>query len=392
LTAHAAALAVVLALAALTPLTDVSQAAKTVAVYADAMLDVRQGRTLERALVVVSGDRIVYAGPAADAKAQVPANAERVELGRVTMMPGLIDAHVHLALAGTPIANARATVEAGFTTVQDLGATDAQIISLRDDITAGRVIGPRVLAAGRWIGVSGGTCDFGGIGVRGTAAFRERVAEEVRRGADVIKVCVSGWLADARRDPTRYEISDEELRAAIGEAHRLKRRVAVHAISAAGVEVAIRMGADLVVHGGFVEPKTVEAMLARGVYLLPTLFSFQRGQPKEDVLALQSHLAKAVTAGLPVAFGTDAGVIAHGRNAQEFQSLRDLGLPPVEVIRAATLHAAAAVGMKDQIGVLQSGASADMIAVDGDPLADIAALQRVVFVMNRGVILKRPTR
>ena len=389
MTAHTAAFAVVLAL---TALTHVPQAATTVAVYADAMLDVREGRPVERALVVVSGDRIVYAGPASDATAQVPASAERVQLGRLTLMPGLIDAHVHLALAGTPAANARATVEAGFTTVQDLGATDGQIISLRDDITAGRVVGPRVLAAGRWIGVSGGTCDFGGIGVRGAAAFRERVAEEVRRGADVIKVCVSGWLADARRDPTRYEISDGELQAAIAEAHRLKRRVAVHAISAAGVEVAVRMGADLVVHAGFVEPKTVEAMRARGVYLLPTLFSFQRGQPKDDVAAVQSHLAKAVTAGLPVAFGTDAGVIAHGRNAQEFQPLRDLGLAPADAIRAATVHAAAAIGMKDQIGVLQSGASADMIAVDGDPLADIAALQRVVFVMSRGVIVKRPTR
>lgn len=386
MTARAVALSVVLTLVA------IPQATTTLAVYADAMLDVRQGRTIERALVVISGDRIVYAGPASGAKAQVPANAERVELGRVTLLPGLIDAHVHLALAGAPATNARATVEAGFTTVQDLGATDTQILSLRDDITAGRAVGPRILAAGRWIGVSGGTCDFGGIGVRGAVAFRERVAEEVRRGADLIKVCVSGWLSDARRDPHRYEISDDELRAAIDEAHRLERRVAVHAISAAGVEVSVRMGADLVVHAGFVEPKTVEAMRERSVYLLPTLFSFQRGQPKEDVVALQSHLAKSVTAGLPVAFGTDAGVIAHGRNAQEFQPLRDIGLPPSEVIRTATLYAAAAVGMKDQIGVLQSGASADMIAVDGEPLADITALQRVVFVMSRGTILKRPTR
>lgn len=370
----------------------IPQATKAVAVYADAMLDVRQGRTVERGLVVVAGDRIVYAGPAADGKAQVPANAERVDLGHVTLLPGLIDAHVHLALAGPPAANARATLDAGFTTVQDLGATDTQVLSLRDDINAGRVVGPRVLAAGRWIGVTGGTCDFGGIGVRGAAAFRERVAEEVRRGADVIKVCVSSWVADARREPTRYEIADDELQAAIDEAHRLKRRVAVHAISAAGVDAAVRRGADLVVHAAFVEPKTVDAMRARRVFLLPTLFSFHRGQAKEDVVALQAHLAKAIEAGLPVAFGTDAGVIAHGRNAQEFQFLRDIGLTPLETIRAATLHAAAAVGMGDEIGTLQSGASADMIAVDGDPLGDIAALQRVVFVMSRGVVHKRPNR
>jgi hypothetical protein len=207
-----------------------------------------------------------------------------------------------------------------------------------------------VLASGRWIGVKGGTCDFGGIGVRGAAAFRERVHEEVRRGADVIKVCVSGWLADARREPERYEISDDELEAAIDEAHRLKRRVAVHAISAGGIDAAIRTGADLVVHAGFVEAKTVERMRARSIYLLPTLFSFSRTQPQVDVLALFAHLRDAIRAGLPVAFGTDAGVIAHGRNAREFESLRELGREPLEAIRMATVHAASAVGLADSIG------------------------------------------
>ena len=366
------------------------QDARVTALYADALLDVRHGRTIGNALVLVAGDRITQAGAKADLEARVPAGAERVELGRVTLLPGLIDGHVHLALAGVPAENARATIEAGFTTVQDLGANDAQILRLRDEINAGRIVGPRVLAAGRWIGITGGICDFGGIGVRGAAAFRERVEEEVRRGADVIKVCVSGWLADARRDPDRYEISDAELQAAIDTAHRLKKRVAVHAISAAGIAAAVRLGADLVVHAGFVAPRTVATMRRRSIYLLPTLFSFSRAQPPDDVAALRAHLRGAVEAGLPIAFGTDAGVIAHGRNAREFEFLQDLGLQPLEVVRAATIHAAAAVGMIGRIGVVERGASADVIALDGDPLHDFSAFQRVAFVMARGVVIKRP--
>jgi imidazolonepropionase-like amidohydrolase len=212
----------------------------------------------------------------------------------------------------------------------------------------------------------------------------------VGRGADVIKVCVSGWLADARRDPKRYEISDEELAAAIEEAHRLKRRVAVHAISAGGIAAAVRLGADLVAHGGFVDAETLAAIRRRRVYVLPTLFSFVGAQPAADVDSLQAHLRDSVRAGLPVAFGTDAGVIAHGQNAREFALLRDLGLSPIEVIRIATIHAAAAIGLEDRVGALAPGLSADVIGVPGNPLVDLAVLQRVMFVRDKGDGIKRP--
>jgi imidazolonepropionase-like amidohydrolase len=364
-----------------------AQTPSSTAIYADALVDVRAGRTIQDAAVIVSDGRITYAGARSAATGNVPANAERIDLGRVTLLPGLIDAHVHLALGGAAEANARATVEAGFTTVQDLGAIDTQIITLRDAIDAGRVVGPRVLAAGRWIGVTKGTCDFNGIGVRGAAAFRARVQEQVDAGADVIKVCVTGWLSDARRAPKSYEISDDELQAAIAEAHRLQRRVAVHAISAGGIDAAVRFGADLIVHAGFVESSTVDEMRARSIYLLPTLFSFSA--LKDDALAVASHLRAAIARGLPIAFGTDAGVIPHGRNAREFEFLRDLGLQPLEVMRTATVNAAAALGMTNDVGVLETRASADVIAVDGDPLQDFAALQRVVFVMSRGAVVKR---
>jgi imidazolonepropionase-like amidohydrolase len=259
------------------------------------VIDVESGRAIENGSIAVDGDRIqAHAGVA----------ARVIDLGDSTLLPGLIDAHVHLTLAGEPEANARATLLAGFTTVQDLGAVGYRNLELRDAIEADRVVGPRVVASGPWLGISGGICDFGGIGVRGAEAFRKRVREDVERGSDLIKVCVSGWLEDAFREPRKYEISNEELGAAIEEAHRLDRRVAVHALSEAGIETAVAMGADLVVHGGFTPPGTIERMKAEGIYQLTTLSSLRKAAPFES---LRSYLRGAVRPGLPLAFGTDAG-------------------------------------------------------------------------------------
>jgi imidazolonepropionase-like amidohydrolase len=215
--------------------------------------------------------------------------------------------------------------------------------------------------------------------VRGAEAFRKRVREDVERGSDLIKVCVSGWLEDAFREPKKYEISDEELGAAIEEAHRLDRRVAVHALSEAGIETAVAMGADLVVHGGFTHPGTIDKMKERGAYQLTTLSSLRKAAPFES---LRSHLRGSVTLGLPLAFGTDAGVIPHGTNAREFAELSAIGLAPAAAIRAATLDAARAVGLEGQVGTLRPGAFADVIAVEGNPLEDLTAFGRVKFVMK----------
>jgi imidazolonepropionase-like amidohydrolase len=204
-----------------------------VVIRAGAMIDVERALMIERATIVVDGKRIAAAGSAAGI--QVPAGATVIDLPSTTLLPGLIDGHVHLTLGGDPAANARATLAAGFTTVQDLGAAAYANVALRDAIKAGRLEGPRVIASGPWLGVSGGTCDFNDTGVRGAEAFRQRVREDVRRGADLIKVCVTGWLADAVADQAKYEITDDELTAAIDEAHKLGRRVAVHAIGEAGV-------------------------------------------------------------------------------------------------------------------------------------------------------------
>jgi imidazolonepropionase-like amidohydrolase len=359
----------------------------SIVLEAAALIDVERGARIEDAVVVVTGDRITAAGPAS--KVAAPADARRITLGGMTLLPGLIDLHVHLTLAGSPEANARATLQAGFTTVQDLGAITYANLDLRDAIAAGKVVGPRVFASGPWIGQSGGICDFRGIGVRGADAFRRRVEEDVARGADLIKVCVSGWLQAAVDRPDEYEISDPELVAAIEAAHRQKRRVAVHALSRAGIKAAVANGADLVVHGGFADPEIVRVMQKRNVRQLPTLFSLtQGGGPAAD--ALIGHMKSAVGQGLPVAFGTDAGVFPHGKNAEEFTLLTRIGLTPAAAIRSATLDAADVLGWQDRIGSLAAGKFADLIAVDGNPLADLSALKRVVFVMKGGQIYQSP--
>jgi imidazolonepropionase-like amidohydrolase len=185
----------------------------------------------------------------------------------------------------------------------------------------------------------------------------------------------------------RYEITDEELSAAIDEAHRRGRRVAVHALSQAGISAAVTRGADLVVHAGFPSPQTVALMKERGVPELPTLLSLNAAKP-EHFSALHTHMRQSVAAGLPVAFGTDAGVIAHGANAREFDHLVSIGLDAPSALRAATLSAARAVGMPDDIGMLSPGRLADVIGVEGNPLEDLRTLQHVSFVMKEGTVFK----
>jgi imidazolonepropionase-like amidohydrolase len=267
----------------------------------------------------------------------------------------------------------------------DLGALEYRNLQLRDRIEAGDVVGPRVVASGPWLGIKDGICEFGGIGVRGVDAFRKRVREDVAGGADLIKVCVTGWLEEAFREPGKQEISKEELTAAIEEAHGLGRRVAVHALSESGIENAVALGADVVVHAGFTPPATVETMKARGVYQLTTLSSLPPGAALDS---LRAHLRRVAALGLPLAFGTDAGVIPHGTNAREFGELAAIGLSPAEAIRAGTALAARAAGLEGRVGTLRAGAFADIIGVEGNPLEDLTALQRVRFVMKGGRVLK----
>jgi imidazolonepropionase-like amidohydrolase len=360
---------------------------RVTSVAAQRLLDVERGVIVRDAVVVIEGDRIVAAGP----RSSTTPRGKVTDLGDVTLLPGLIDAHVHLTLGGAAEANAGATLQAGFTTVQDLGALDYANIRLRDAIRDGKIVGPRVVSSGPWLGRSGLTCDFQGIGVNGADAFRKRVLQDVAAGADLIKVCASGWLAQARSDANAIEISDDELRAAIEEAHRARRRVAVHAMSERALRTAVAHGADLLVHAGFTDAETIAAIKRAGGRQLPTLWSLKRANPPEQYEALRVHMSRAITQGLPIAFGTDAGVIPHGSNAAELLELESIGLDRPAVLRAATIDAAAAVGMAAEIGALQPGRFADVIAVTGNPLDDLRALQHVTFVMKGGR-QNRPSR
>ena len=349
------------------------------------LVDVASGAVHENIQVEIRGDRITGVRPA---DGNVPRGAKVIMLPTATLLPGLIDCHVHLTLGATPDSNARATLMAGFTTVQDLGAVDYANLALRDSIAAGRVIGPRVISSGPWLGVSGGICDFQGIGVKGADAFRARVIEDVRHGADLIKVCVTGWPQLGFEHPDSVEIGADELAAAIREAHGAVRRVAVHAIGPAGVRRAVEAGADLVVHGGYEDDSTLALMKRRGVFLIPTLASFSRGRETPHGKALFERMQVILASGVPIAFGTDAGVIPHGRNAREFTWMTRLGMTPLAALRAATVDAARALGRGDRAGLVAAGRDADLVAVEGNPLEDITALEKVVFVMKAGVVYR----
>lgn len=314
-----------------------------------------------------------------------------IDLGDLTVLPGLIDGHVHLAIGGPVRATALADLRAGFTTVVDLGALTHRILRVRDSVNLGLVEAPRVLAAGIWIGVKGGVCEFTGIGIPGEpAAFRARVRENVDAGADLLKLCVTGWPAVSHANPDQYEVPDDALTAAVVEAHRAGRLVVAHAISRGGAMAAVRAGVDGLAHAAYLDSTAAAELRRRGVFMVSTLASLVG----DDTTAASRALAGSVTLGyrmgVPLVFGTDAGVIRHGSNAAEFVALHRVGVSPLDALRAATINAARAFRLADSVGVIAPGMVADLIAVEGDPLVDLGAMTRVRFVMARGRVARRP--
>jgi imidazolonepropionase-like amidohydrolase len=359
-------------------------AART-AILAGRMLDVRAGKYRDGVVIFVENGRVSGIGPL---RGFHRADEVVIDLSNATVLPGLIDAHVHFALAGAPPANALATLRAGFTTVADLGSVNQRILRLRDSISAGAVVGPRILGAGLWIGRAEGICEFGGIGVRGGAeVYRARVRENVAAGADIIKVCVSTWLTDAFEHPERYEIADDALAATIDEAHSARRKVIAHDLSNAGVQIALKLGVDGFAHGAIVDSVVAVDMARRGAFMIPTLASLAPSSSPAET-KLRESVARAHRLGVRMVFGTDAGVIPHGSNAQEFAALVGAGLSPLEAIRAATINAAEALGIGSEAGTIETGRVADIIAVTGDPLMDVRLLERVQFVMKAGQVVR----
>jgi imidazolonepropionase-like amidohydrolase len=302
-------------------------------------------------------------------------------------MPGLIDAHVHLTI-GAPDSTARATLLAGFTTVQDLGALNHANLDLRNAIEREKVIGPRIRSAGSWIGVRGGICDFDGRGVRGESEFAARTREDIANGADLIKVCVTGWPGDAYRYPDSVQITGPELAAVVKEARAASKKVVAHAIGRRGASMAIAAGVDALAHSAFVDSATLVLMKEHGTYLIPTLGSFQGDKPA--LVALRKHMTGVLASGIPIAMGTDAGVTPHGQNAAELHAMVEAGMSPLAAVRSATIDAATLLGISERAGTLTPGKFADLIAVAGNPLDEVRTMQHVVFVMKAGRIYLTP--
>ena len=355
-------------------------------IRAGRLVDVRTGQITRDATIVVNNGRIISVGPPA---ALAPGDSV-IDLSRYTVLPGLIDAHVHLGIGGTVRDNALADLRAGFTTVVDLGARTTRLLQIRDSINGGLIAGPRVLAAGIWIGRKDGVCEFNGIGIAGGAeGFRARVRENVAAGADVIKACVSGWPAAAFAKPDEYELPDSVIVAIVQEARRLNRKVIAHDISLAGVQAALRAGVHGLAHAAYVDAATAGRMRANGMFMIPTLASLVGDDTSPGSVALVEAVRQVHNAGVQLVFGTDGGVLPHGQNALEFVALARAGVSAIDMLRAATVNAASAFGIADSVGVIAANKVADIIAVEGDPLTDVTALQRVRFVMSRGRIVSR---
>jgi imidazolonepropionase-like amidohydrolase len=355
--------------------------AQRIVIRAGRLVDVRAGTVSSNVTIVVRERHIVSVGTSVTPQ---PGDST-VDLSNYTVLPGLIDAHVHLAIGGAVRDNALADLRAGFTTVVDLGARTTRILSIRDSINAGFIPGPRVLAAGIWIGRKDGVCEFGGIGIPGGAeGFRARVRENVAAGANVIKACVSGWPAAAWEKPNEYELPDSVLTAIVEESRRLGRDVVAHDISTSGVFAAVRAGVRGLAHAAYLDSSTVSLLRFARMFVIPTLASLTGDDTSRAARSLTESVAHAHRAGVSIVFGTDGGVLPHGQNALEFLSLARAGLPPLDALRAATVNAASAFGLADSVGTLAPGKVADLIAVEGDPLTDLSVLQRVRFVMSAG--------
>jgi len=405
---------------------------KPIVIRAARLFDGRSETLVSNGAVVVQGNRIVSAGT----NLAIPANAQVIDLGDATLLPGLIDAHVHLteengdnfylqyfqnmmrqpaeqAILATTFA--RKTIDAGFTTVRNVGASDYIDVGLRNAINNGWTVGPRMLVAVHAIGATAGHGDsdptppskgipsLGPIdGVcNGPAECRAAVRYQIKYGADVIKFMPSGGVLSLSDPVDAPELSQDEMNAIVEESHHWGRKVAAHCHGDAAAKMAVIAGVDSIEHGSFIKPDTLTQMRDKGIYLVPTLMAGEwlserldkfppaiATKAKAAVAARSEMFRNALKIGVKIAFGTDSAVSPHGLNAREFALMTGLGMTPANALRSATTAAADLLGVDDR-GTLAAGKLADIIAVPGNPLDDIKVMERVAFVMKDGVVVKR---
>src|SRR5687767_7757130 len=406
----------------------------TVVLKAARVIDGTGAAPIQNGVVVVTDDKIVAVGAAATVR--VPAGARTVDLGNATLLPGFIDAHTHVIgrTLGDPAGdnaavrdidsfgailatvNARQTLLAGFTSIRNLGSPNFDDVALRKAINEGWVVGPRMQTGAHSLGITGGHCDENAYkpglqdgdfktGIADSPdQIRAAVRYQVKYGADVIKTCATGGVLSEGDAVGTTQYGDDEMQAMVDEAHRHERKVAAHAHGAEGIKIATRAGVASIEHGSFLDEEGAKMMAQRRTILVPTLMAGEavegfatrgvlKGHRAEKARAAAAAMRKgiriAVANKVPIALGTDAGVIPHGTNAREFRLMVEWGgLTPIAALNAGTINAARLLGWENRVGTIEAGKLADIVAVPGNPLEDIHVTERVSFVMKNGVIYK----
>ena len=397
---------------------------------AEAMIDVESGNRIERPAIVVRDGRIVAVGR--QGQLDAPDGAERINLSGMTLLPGFMDMHVHLSgdaeapffeglsysaarEAIVAVKNARSTLMAGFTTVRNVGSGGYSVIAVRDGINAGDIVGPRIYAAGNAVGITGGHCDnnflapelevSSGGAADGPWAVRAKVRENIKYGANTIKVCATGGVFSKGTKVGIQQMTVEEIKAAADEAHLRGLIIAAHAHGTDGIKAAIVAGVDSVEHASFLDDEAIALAKEFGTYLSMDIYNTEytlafgeaNGVPEENQnkerqvsKRQRESFSRAVEAGVKMVFGSDAAIYPHGDNGKQFSRMVQFGMTPLQALQAATINAATLLKRESDLGSLRDGTIADIVAVSGNPLEDISVTEQVGFVMKDGVVYKRP--
>lgn len=415
------------------PILAEAQEKSVTAVKAGKLIDVVAGKVLEKQVILIEGDRIKQVG--AEGSVAVPSSATVIDLSNATVMPGLIDCHTHITsqienygvdlfrrspidIAVSAHIFARRTLEAGFTSVRDVGAGEFVDVALKKAINAGKIAGPRLFVAGHGLSATGGHGDLSGFSpylsfdtfsgvVDGVDEIRKKIRWNIKYGADHIKFTATAGVLSEEESVGAPQFSMEEMKTIVEETAMWGKKVAAHAHGTEGIKMAVRAGVASIEHGSLLDDEGIALMKQHGTYLVPTViagdavekYGKQYGLPEKLMEKARTINAKkresyrkAIKAGVKIAFGTDAGVFPHGMNGMEFKLLVELGMTPMQAIQSATTVAAELLGHSNELGSLQPGKYADLIAVTADPLKDISALEKVQFVMKGGTVYKNEVK